>query len=269
MKELIVASGDNPYAYGEASINDLVKNLLNDQPPKIGTGDVACYLIDGTNPYSDIGRGLAGNVFNVKFNKADPAFIQREYDQYESVSQFIIAVDVEQQRAAGTLRMMNESDIGFRSLNLLASSGQLGAVEEAYTHHLIDDKQCVIDIGSTAVAADYRKQADSISVYLYRAMRVASQQQKVKHWLATLSRESYRNLVSLIGLPFEFIMDREPYSYIGKDKDLNYPVYSNEEKMYEHFDNMASMVKCENRLQIARKAFALSLFTEHDKSIQF
>ena len=86
--ERSVSNAEPEYGYdlpAEAA-QQLASELLNERPP---TGDArfVCYMLDGTDPSSNIGRQVEGVVFNQTFHN-DPEEMACEYGPYAEQSIF-------------------------------------------------------------------------------------------------------------------------------------------------------------------------------------
>src|SRR5262245_59142258 len=92
-----------------------VRQLLAEYPIA-GDAPFGCYLIADSNPYSDIARAVECDEFDEFFGN-DPAVMTEAYARYEAHSLFLLVIDREAEQACGTLRIIEHSESGLKTLN--------------------------------------------------------------------------------------------------------------------------------------------------------
>lgn len=182
------------------------------------------YFLDGAEPAATLARTTELIVFWKQFDN-DPKEMQQAYGPYEDASKFVLVVDNEQKRAAGVVRLIENSPAGFPSLNDVESyrtkkgpnAGQLSwgrpvrellddiGVSEADLDH-------AQDLGTTAVIEDYRK--SSVILALYRATYLRARQEGVKLWVSIVDD----NVLEKVLKPMDFLTHN--YSGVGSGEYL-------------------------------------------------
>jgi hypothetical protein len=195
----------------------LVGELLTFHPAQ-GDSRFGCYCIAGTNRYSDVARSLECSVFEEFFGN-DPAIMTAAYADYEAHSMFMLVVDREQRRAAGTLRFIKYSERGLKTLNDIAQPPLKISAQEVADYHGISDLTNCWDAGTLAVTKSYRGRANAhlISTMLYGMFHGASRKLGVDHAVTVLDEHAYRQITQMLGVPFVPILGSQPFNYLGSE----------------------------------------------------
>jgi hypothetical protein len=193
---------------------DLAEQLLTLHPPTSSRRFV-CYPISGTGPFADLGRAVELEVFGAVFGDT-PAELEAGYGPYDRASRFFLVMDQRRRRAAGVLRVIENSAAGLKTLNDIVAP--LGLPEAAVlARHGIDDLDRCWDVGTLAVRAEYRRSATrgrTVSLLLYRALYVHAVRAGVEHVVTVMERHAHRVLLAL-GVPFVPVCDSGPFEYMG------------------------------------------------------
>jgi hypothetical protein len=198
---------------------DLVR-LLSEWPLTSG-GRFGCYLIADSSPYSDLARSVESGVFQQFFGN-EPALLAAEYGPYEESSSFFLVVDRERCQAAGTLRVIENSDRGLKTLNDIARPPLSISLEKVIHHHQIEDLDKCWDVGTVAVLKEYRGRSSGhvVSSLLYGLLRAGACNAGMEHMIAVLDTHAYRQIVDLLGAPFVPIAGSEPFEYLGSQSSI-------------------------------------------------
>lgn len=266
--ERSVSNAEPQYRYdlpAEAA-QQLASELLHERPP---TGDArfVCYMLDGTDSFSNIGRQVEGVVFNQTFHN-DPEEMTREYGPYEEQSIFFSSVDKENEKpTSGALRVIENGPSGFKTINDLAAMHGV-AVEEYQRklaeHHGIEDWGRCWDVGTVAVLPEYRSAEGGISIQLYRALYVAAMEQGIEHFISVIDSKPLTKLTDYLGIPFIPLADSSPMEYLGSKRSQ--AVYGHVPDFYRKM-NRARLFTARGFL--ARKALKLLVAGSGDDALQF
>lgn len=219
----------NPYALPESLRDELTEKLLREQPP-VGTDKVVCYKIDGSDPLSDIGRSIECEVFHDVFgdsNDADHLLV--EYGKFEANSIFFLAIDKDEQKARGVLRVIvnaNDQLEDFKTLSDLDPHSR-EMVRDVYG---IEDLSELWDIGTVAVQKQFRDKTGPVSGLLYYGMHKEAMRQNVKHFVSAINVRVYEKMRDFLGIPFEPLLDMPPKEYMGTMSQF---VYGNAEEFMD------------------------------------
>jgi len=260
------AEHESGYDLPVEAVHQLTSELLNERPP---TGDArfVCYMFDGTDPFSNIGRQVEGAVFNQTFNN-DPEEMVREYGPYEEQSIFFTSVDSENEKpTSGELRVIKNGPAGFKTINDLAAMHGRPVEEyqrELAEHHGIDDWDKCWDVGTVAVPPEYRTAEGGISIQLYRALYVAAMEQGIEHFISVIDSKPLAKLTDYLGIPFVPLADSGPMEYLGSKRSQ--AVYGHTPDFYRKM-NRARLFTV--RGWLARKALKLLVAGSGDDALQF
>jgi hypothetical protein len=218
---MISAAVDTPelssgaYALTSRQVHERTERLMREHPA-FGVGRFAAYRIRGTSPYSDIARNLECEVFQ-RFFGTTPAEMRSGYGPYEACSHFLLVVDREARRAAGTLRVIEHSALGLKSLNDIRTDPLALSEREVLDYHDIRSLRRCWDVGTLAVRKPYRgvDQAHFVGTMLYGLFHATARASDIEHAIAILDGHAYRQLTELLSVPFEPIAGTEPFEYLG------------------------------------------------------
>lgn len=209
--------GVTSYRPPRGTVEDLVGDLLRFHPPQ-GEGRFGCYAISGTSRYSDVARSTECNVFEEFFGN-DPVIMTQAYAPYELHSMFLLVVDREQGRPAGTLRVIKHSERGLMTLNDIAAPPLQIPTQKFMERYGIKHLSECWDAGTMAVLKGYRGRANGhlISTMLYGMFHAAALEAKIDHAVVVLDDHAYRQLTEMLGAPFVPICDSGPFNYLGSE----------------------------------------------------
>lgn len=251
---------NNPYEITGSEISQLTSLFLRENPPKTSDRFV-CYRLEGSDPFSDIARGVERSVFEEAFGN-DAAEMQKEYAPYEEQSLFFISLDTQQEAPSGVLRITKDGDAGLKTLHDLEHEIALSeaAVKD---YHQIDDMRAVWDIGTVAVPPEYRSAEGAVSVQLYRAMYVSALENKIEHFISIVDEKPLGKLTGYLGIPFTPLAGTKPFSYLGSQK--SHAVYG---YVPEFYKKMSQKMRTPRGL-LARKALKRLVKGTEDNTLQF
>ena len=206
---------NSSYDLSKESLHLLTKQLLSEHPTDVDSRYV-CYRFAGDDKFSNIGRSVERTVFEDAFGN-DAEQMVKEYGSYEQSSIFFLSIDREQALPSGTLRIIGNSEHGFKTLNDLEHSSLELDYNQVAEYYQINDPDTVWDIGTVAVLPEYRSAEGAVSVQLYRAMYVSAMQNKIQHFVSVIDQKPLHKLVDYLGIPFESLMGSEPFEYLGSE----------------------------------------------------
>jgi len=213
----VSCGGVNSYRPPRGAVEDLIGDLLRFHPPQ-GESRWGCYCIAGTSRYSDVARSVECSVFE-EFFCNDPVIMTAAYADYERHSMFFLVVDREARRPAGTLRFIQYSERGLKTLNDIAQPPLQISPQQVAAYHGITDLAKCWDCGTLAVLKSYRGKANAnvISTMLYGMFHAASFKFGVEHLVTVLDQHAYRQITEMLGVPFVPILSSEPFNYLGSE----------------------------------------------------
>lgn len=250
------AESYRPPATGD---RERLRRLMMERP-LLGNGRYGCYLIADSSPYSDIARAVECTVFEQFFGN-DPAVMCEAYAEYEAHSMFLLAVDRERQVPAGTLRLITNSENGFKTFNDIALPPLSLRTDTVRMFHGIDDLDACWDVGTLAVQRDYRgKGSDQfVSTMLYGLFHAEAQRRGIHHVITVLDKHAYTSLTQILGMPFVPMVGSAPFNYLGSE---------NSRAAYMDFRNARTAVEAymnrldKNVLPLLRPHLARLLYAE-------
>lgn len=203
-----------------------LKQLLSEFPLR-SEGRFGCYLLAASSSYSDIARAIECQVFQKFFGNV-PAEMAREYAEYEDSSLFFLVVERETQRAAGVLRVIENSAAGFKTLNDIQGAPLCLPTSKVLAHHGIDDLSRCWDVGTLAVVKEFRGQSHNhiVSTMLYGLLHTEVCKRGIDHVITVLDSHAYVQLTQMLGVPFMPIAHSEPFSYLGSENSRAAYVHS-------------------------------------------
>jgi hypothetical protein len=213
--------------------------FLEMNPPRQGSGRFACYRIEGTSEFADIGRSIEGTVFMDTFNNSAET-MRDAYGPYEEASIFFVNFDTEAKKPVGVLRVIQNSEAGLMTLNDLASGKNMHdtktglpvqrSVESVMSFHSqghsgrkegFDDLNDCWDVGTLAVLPEYRASTAGMaaaSAQLYSSLYVSAMHANIKHFTSVIDAKLYRILTRFLGVPFEPLANTPEVNYMESAK---------------------------------------------------
>jgi len=256
-----VDRGGERYALTPAQMHEAVKRLMREYPAP-GTSRFVAYRIRGTNPYSNIARSIECEVFRRFFGNT-PEDMHLSYGAYEDHSHFLLAVDREAQQPAGTLRVIESSERGLKSLNDVSEEPLQLSLQTVLDYHHIDSLERCWDVGTLAVRKPYRGEdnAHFVGTMLYGLFHAAACNANIDHAVAILDGHAYRQLTEMLAIPFEAIAGTPPFEYLGaKGTRAAYlKIRKVVPTVEKHMDRMDSVTRTSMRPFLARVIYAEGL----------
>ncbi|KAK8035492.1 hypothetical protein PG993_010487 [Apiospora rasikravindrae] len=193
------------------------RRLLSEQPPTTQDRFI-CYLLNGTDALSNIGRYCERESFEEKF-RLDDALMHKMYGAHEEASIFFLAMDQQAAAPAGVIRIIRHSRAGLLTLN--DCHEMLGVTQQQFqAHHSVRGLDDVWDIGSVVVRKRYRSADRNLaSNLLFRAMHARAGHEGIAHYVGTVDRD-IRRMIQLVGFWGGTICDTGPVSHSGSDDSL-------------------------------------------------
>jgi hypothetical protein len=210
MTQVITGKYDLP----KKQVNDLCKAFLTKSNLKTHFG---CYLIEGTDKYSDLARYVEAKVFDETF-KNDAATMLAEYGPYDRFSTFFVVIDHKGKMPVGALRVIKPSNRGLKSLVDLKTTPLKITAADIYKTYKIKPSECV-DLATIAVEKQYRGRTYNFipSLLLYRALySQVLQDPSYLQVVSIVDKKPFELLLSL-GMPFTPILNSKPFSYLSSD----------------------------------------------------
>jgi len=207
------------YDLGAEEVAQLTGALL-DKHPTSETGRYACYVIDGENSYSNLGRSVEAIVFESTFGN-DAATMQEEYGIYEHASSFFLIVDKESRSPVGVLRVIANSPAGLKTIVDIEKSPLGISLQEMTLFHGIDTLDNCWDIGTLAVVGKERGSASDfmVSTALYRTLYVEAVKGDVEHLISIIDQRAYESL-QFLGVRFVPMVHSDYFSYLDSPKSM-------------------------------------------------
>jgi hypothetical protein len=203
------------YALTSAEMQSGIRRLLRQHPAQ-GEGRFAAYRIRSTSEYSDVARSVECEVFRRFFGNT-PRDMHQQYGDYEAHSHFLLAIDRETQQAAGTLRVIEHSALGLKSLNDIQGAPLYVSEQRFAEYHQVDSLRRCWDVGTLAVRKAYRggENAHYVGTMLYGLFYASARAAEIEHAVAILDDHIFRQLTLMLAIPFEPICGTDPFEYLG------------------------------------------------------
>jgi hypothetical protein len=210
------------YSLTDQQVKKLVRDFL--WTVKKPASRFGCYMIPGTDKYSDLGRHVEGQVFYEIFRN-DAKVMVKEYGPYEDASILFVVIDHNTEMPVGALRVIEHSDAGLKTHIDLVNTPLRIKPEHVYKTYDVAPPE-VVDIGTLAVDKAYRgRKYDFIpSLLLYRALYTeVITNPKNRMMVSIIDEKPYLQLLRL-GMPFKPILNSSHFPYIDSEK--SYAVYA-------------------------------------------
>lgn len=208
-------SGVTSYRPPRGVVEELVEQLLREHPTS-DESPFACYDIAGRNPYSDIARSVECSVFEAFFGN-DPQIMTDAYTPYELHSRFLLVIDRASATPAGTLRLIEHSPRGLKTLHDIAQPPLSLSVGRVMEYHRIRSLAQCWDVGTLAVHKSFRGSGSDhvVGTMLYGMCHAVSLGQGIDHLVMILDRHAYRQLSEMLAVPVLPLAGSEPFEYLG------------------------------------------------------
>ncbi|KAK7934742.1 hypothetical protein PG985_000237 [Apiospora marii] len=193
--------------------------LLRERPPTTQDRFI-CYLLDGADPLSNLGRYCERESFEDKF-QLDDARMHQMYGAHEAASIFFLVMDQQDAAPVGVIRIIRHIPDGAGLLTLNDCRAMLGVTAAQFqAHHGVRSLDDVWDIGSVAVRKPYQSRDRNLaSNLLFRAMHARAAHEGIAHYIGTVDRD-IRRMIQRVGFWGGTICDTGPVRHSGSDDSL-------------------------------------------------
>lgn len=210
--------------FSKSHISQLVEKCIPSTDIR-GNRNLGVHVFDGSDELSTLGRSIEVEVFGDTFGN-DLALLEKEYGLYDIYSTFIVSIDYINQTPTGCVRLIRNSDAGFKTLNdLCDNSSPWVSLHSNQPNNLLDNIEALpsntVDIGSTAVKKEYRT-ADAIdggSIAMYAACIRYCQANDIDNWIGILDSIAYDKIQKLQE-PFSAFPNSSWQPYLGSPSSL-------------------------------------------------
>ncbi|HET8937463.1 MAG TPA: hypothetical protein VFN67_28665, partial [Polyangiales bacterium] len=139
------------------------------------------------------------------------------YGAYDAYSHFLLAIDRETNQPAGSLRVIENSHLGLKSLNDIKEAPLELPLQSVLDYHGIADLSDCWDVGTMAVRKAYRGEESNhfVGTMLYGLYIASAMAARIEHTVCILDGHAYRQLTDTFSVPFETIAGTHPFEYLG------------------------------------------------------
>ncbi len=211
----------------ERLVNSLIERRMGASDKKFGM-----YIIKGDDEVSQIARSLEAEVFGEFFNN-DPDLMAREYGPYEDASLFILVVDQESKKAAGLIRIIENSEVGFKSVVDLprywhGPDGRPVELNKLAEENNLSDRnpETTWDIATLAVREGYNKTL--VRPALFHGVFKLSKENGIKDWVGIVDEIVINKVTIPSGVHFKvYNYEGQPLPAENYLDAMSLPVYGN------------------------------------------
>lgn len=170
------------------------------------------YVIDGAGSFADLGRFCELEVFSEFFGN-DAQLMSAEYDRFDQASSHIVVVDHDRMMPAGSIRLIRDSEMGFKSLQDMAqrSEWNVTVADMESFHGVAFDPITTMDQATIAVLPEYR--SGVVSPALFHGLYWYCLQNKVENVIG-IGDVNFIELCWSMGTPCRVICDLPPLAYL-------------------------------------------------------
>ena len=198
------------------AVVDLTSDLLLENFEKASHNKEVVIEVDGDSKFANLGRYVESVVFEKSFGN-DNYEMTEAYKDYESSSRFNVCIDIESSRPIGAIRIIENSDKGFKTLNDITEPPFNVNVDEFIKQRNIDNFNKVWDVGTVAVLPEF--QSSGASILLFRAMYTSALRSGIDHIVSVIDEKPFKLLTKYFSIPFIPIIDGlESLPYMGSNK---------------------------------------------------
>lgn len=226
------------YDLAPTEIHDLTNRFLNQ--PGLPMGRFVCVNFAPDSPMTNVGRAVEQSVFNSTFQN-DTKVMEGEYGPYEQASHFLTVFDRKRKVAAGVIRIVSHSGEGLKSLNDLESQTGV-SIEEFQERQNVPDLKTCWDIGTLAVAPEYRGKLSSfeVSTMLYRGLFRLMERERVSDIVMMIDKKARRG-VDTLGVPLKEIEGTGVFPYLGSSE--TFALHGKPQEFQEGVSNRAEELR--------------------------
>lgn len=180
--------------------------------------------VDSSDPRAEDARQVERETLG-QFYKNSPDRLHEEYDRYEPASRFLIVYDTEKAEVSGAMRLIFNSQEGFKSLNDLADPEAWNLDVESVIEHNLNGFQPehTLDVATIGVRKGWRGGAAETALALYYGLCQVSFDSDAKHWVTVLDEHALKR-VQLMGKPFYTYEGVGSMPYI--DSQVSWPMWA-------------------------------------------
>lgn len=207
------------YSLDAETLRSETLRLLRERPPTTKDRFI-CYLLDGADGLSNLGRYCERESFEEKF-RLDDARMHKMYGAHEAASIFFLVLDQQDAAPVGVIRIIRNRPGGAGLLTLNDCQEMLGITQQQFqAHHGVRRLDDVWDIGSVVVRKQYQSRDQNLaSNLLFRAMHARAAHEGIAHYIGTVDRD-IRRMIQRVGFWGGTICDTGPVCHSGSDDSL-------------------------------------------------
>jgi len=184
------------------------------------------YFASSDGDWAPLARFVERTVFLERFGN-DKTVMHAEYDRFEPHSFFILAVDHLELEPVGMIRMIQQSEVGLKTLIDVESTPGWGASRQEFLsrHCTGDDPGLILDVATLAVRSDWTSTGSGMftaaALYggVYRCAHAINSRQVV----ATLD-VAVADLLRAVDVPLDPICDLPAIEYLGSPQTRPYVI---------------------------------------------
>jgi len=218
--------GSSIVAWSAAERSTLTHHLIS----RVGRPDVekqlGLYFASADGDWAALARYVERTVFLEAFGN-DQAQMDREYGRYEASSFFILAIDHRMQEPVGMIRILEQSDVGLKTISDIEQVPGWGASYQQFLarHCGLDDPNLILDIATLAVLPEWTSTASGMltAAALYGGVYRCAHAIGARQVVATLD-ESVAALLSGLDVPLDPICDLPAIEYLGSPNTRPYVI---------------------------------------------
>lgn len=170
--------------------------------------------------YANLARSLESEVF-FEFFHNDSELMKDEYGPYENASKFFMVIDRKENRKAGVMRLLHDSEHGFKAIKDVKSMGLTDLSEDDILASLgVSSTGSTIEIATIAASPVYRgRRSDQlVSAAMYRALYQYCLSGNYTDLVAVIDSKPLQNLHDIylpvstteeVKSPFEYLNAKE------------------------------------------------------------
>jgi len=184
------------------------------------------YFASSDGDWAPLARFVERLVFLDRFGN-DSAEMQAEYDKFEPHSFFILAVDHIECEPVGMIRIIEQSDVGLKTLNDVEATPGWGTTEQQFLvrHCPDDDPDRILDIATLAVRSDWTSTQSGMltAAALYGGVYRCAHALNSRQVVATLDL-AVADLLRSVDVPLDPICDLPAIEYLGSPQTKPYVI---------------------------------------------
>jgi len=184
------------------------------------------YFVSSDGDWASLARFVERRVFLERFGN-EKSVMRAEYDRFEPHSFFILAIDHNELEPVGMIRMIQQSEVGLKTLVDVESTPGWGASEQEFLsrHCKSGSSGQILDVATLAVRSDWTSTGSGMltaaALYggVYRCAHAINSPQVV----ATLD-VAVADLLRAVDVPLDPICDLPAIEYLGSPQTRPYVI---------------------------------------------